>query len=378
MPHIAIVFEFSTLNGGERSMLAIMNALKTNAAYKFSAIASAEGDLAAELFRLGIPIFPIAFRDEHGQKFPATVLHENLLKQIRAAGPDLVHGNSLSMARLIGQLSAEDVQVPRTGHLRDIIKLNRTVIRDLNANDRMVAVSEATRQFHVDQGLNPERSVSIYNGVDLQAFRQRDLNSRAHNVIADAPRHEKLLLCVGQICLRKGQLVLAQAVCQLLKQRDDIHLVIAGERHSAKPESIRYEAAIRQVFDEIGRPSRLHMLGYRSDINKLMNAADMLVHASHQEPFGRTLLEAAASGLPIVATNVGGTQEMLRGGKDAILVEPDQPDQLADAITQLLDVPGLAAAFADSARQRVEQNFAIQQAAENLAEFWTGATSRSQ
>ena len=105
-------------------------------------------------------------------------------------------------------------------------------------------------------------------------------------------------------------------------------------------------------------------------MNTLMNSAHMFVQASHQEPFGRTLLEAAASGLPIIATNVGGTPELLRNGLDAILVEAGNPDQLAEAITKLIDHPDMANSLAVSARQRIEELFSIETAARNLLGFW--------
>ena len=370
VPHIAVVFEFSTLNGGERSMLAVMRTLLADKAARFSAIAPSGGDLTSELQRLQIPLLPFTNRDELGKKLSPAELHKTLFDLIDAVKPDVVHSNSLSMSRLLGQLPWAGVRVPRTGHLRDIIKLNPTVIRDLNANHRLVAVSEATRRFHVAQGLDADRCVVIHNGVDLNLFSPRNAVESSDHPLLELPPGCKVLLCAGQICLRKGQHVLAKAVCQLLHDRSDVHLLIAGERHSAKQESIQYEQAIRNEFDAISKGGHLHMPGFCNDMTTLMNSVDMLVHASHQEPFGRTLLEAAASGLPIIATNVGGTPELLRNGLDAILVQAGNPDQLEEAITKLIDHPDLASSLAVSARQRIEELFTIETAARNLLGFW--------
>ena len=357
-------------------MLAVMKALSGNVEYRFSAIAHGNGALAQELRQLDIPVCALATRDAAGQRFPSSVLHQNLADHIQAVQPEILHSNSLSMSRLVGQLPASVCEgVRRTGHLRDIIKLNKTVIRDLNANDRLVAVSAATRQFHVNQGLAMDKCCVIHNGVDLQQFCPRTDGDDSAILMPHLPANSKLVLCAGQICLRKGQLVLAQAVCQLLQQRDDIYLLIVGERHSAKAESVEYERAIQHQFIAAGRSDHLIMPGYRSDMHMLMNAADMLVHASHQEPFGRTLLEAAASGLPIVATDVGGTSELLRHGRDAILVEPDCPEQLCAAIVRLADQPEVACTLAESARGRVEELFSSQRAAQELAEFWDRVVS---
>ena len=108
-----------------------------------------------------------------------------------------------------------------------------------------------------------------------------------------------------------------------------------------------------------------------------MNAADLLVHTSRQEPFGRTLLEAAASGLPVIATDVGGTSEMLRDNEDVVLVSADEPSELDCAITDALDSPSDCLRRSDSARQRVETEFSLQKAAEKMATFWGDQLSAS-
>ena len=185
-------------------------------------------------------------------------------------------------------------------------------------------------------------------------------------------------MSVGQICLRKDQLTLAKSVCELLQRRNDVYLAIAGERHSTKAESVAFEAAIRQEFEIAGKRSHLRLLGRRSDVDVLMNAADLLVHAAKQEPFGRTLLEAAASGLPIVATNVGGTAEMLVHGRDAVLVPANDTVALTIAVADLLDDPERQNRLATAARSRVSQQFSLSTAAGHLADCWDGlACSRT-
>lgn len=372
MPHVAVLFEFPTLNGGERSMLAVLGELTRRSEFRFSAIAPADGELATELKYLNIPLSPLTIR-QNGTRLPADLLHQQLQQITAKISPDVLHGNSLSMSRLNGQVNFSDQpDLIRTGHLRDIIKLNAKVITDLNTNNALIAVSGATRDFHVDQGLNSDRCRVMHNGVDTDLFQPRDQATVRAEVLPNIPPDAAVLLNVGQICLRKGQRALAEAVCQQLVDRNDIHLVIVGERHSTKAESIAFESAIHEAFTSIGKTAHLHMLGYRSDVHRLMNAADLLVHAARQEPFGRTLLEAAASGLPIVATNVGGTAEMLRHDQDAILLAPESDDMVATAL-EIIDDPSRKQRLADSARQRVRDHFTAQNAADHLGEFWTTA-----
>jgi len=370
MPHVAVVFEFPTLNGGERSMLVALKALKQDSRFRFSAIAPKHGDLADSLAALDISIRPFQVRREDCKQ-PAAALHEQLEHIIRDAKPDLLHGNSLSMSRLIGQLTiSRDSDLQRTGHLRDIMKLKARVIADLNANDGLIAVSEATRRFHVSQGLNAEHCHVIQNGVDTIVFAPRDSIATRKQLLPQIPATAKILLNVGQICLRKDQLLLARCVCCMLQERDDLHLVIVGKRHSEKAESIAFEEAITEEFRQAGKRQHLHLMGCRGDVNRLMNAADLLVHTARQEPLGRTLLEAAASGLPIIATKVGGTPEILRHGVDAWLVPANAEAELIKAVTSLVDNDDQRQRLVASARGRIQTEFNVQRSAQRLAEFW--------
>ncbi|MGH7127811.1 MAG: glycosyltransferase family 4 protein [Planctomycetaceae bacterium] len=167
--------------------------------------------------------------------------------------------------------------------------------------------------------------------------------------------------------------MLAEAANLLAVSRsNEMHWMLIGERHSTKPESIEFERHVLERFRTAGLGDRLHRLGYRDDVAWIMNEVDLLVHPARQEPLGRVLLEAAAAGLPIVATTVGGTEEILRDGESARLVPPDDPHSLAAAIIELHDDPHKRSRFAAAARARIETAFTIQQAADRLAAAWKG------
>lgn len=367
--HIGILFEFPTLNGGEHSMLAVLQTLQKSH-FRFTAIAPDDGPLPNRLQSLGIPVIPFRVRSESGVKRDQTDLDRDLNAILQAQQPDLLHSNSLSMSRLIGGFkSRSGIVLKTTGHLRDIIKLSRSAIRDLNRNDGLVAVSKATQDFHVAQGLTKNVCRVIHNGIDRQAFETSTTDDRPE-LFRNVDPKAKIVLNVGQICLRKNQLHLAESVCEMLRHRDDVHLALVGERHSTKQESIDYEQAIHACFEAEGRIDHLHTFGFRDDVARFMNACDVLVHTSRQEPFGRTLLEAAISELPIIATDVGGTSEMLRPGSEAILILPDEHRSLISAIEDVFSNPRDAEDRAANARRRVTTEFSIQNAATALADFW--------
>ncbi|MEZ6061892.1 MAG: glycosyltransferase family 4 protein [Planctomycetaceae bacterium] len=381
---VDLLFEFSTLNGGEKSMLSVLARLAGRSDLKFRALCPADGPLADCLRTLQIPVLEFNVRNVDGNRRPSDQLVAELASICAQHGIRRLHANSLSMSRLTGQLARKQPSgtIIHTGHLRDIIGLSRAAISDLNRNDALIAVSEATRSFHRRQGLDVDgsRCVVIHNGVDPDQFRPRERSALRAELLPQVPPHSIVALSVGQICLRKGQLDAAKAVVDLNRLSHDtmrpVFLVISGERHSAKDESVAYEQAIRDVFNSAGQSERLIMAGYRSDVELLMNAADVLIHAARQEPFGRVLLEASASGIPIVATDVGGTQELLRPDVDALLVPAAQPAAIADAVRKMITSPQLASQLSTSARERTTSEFTAEHSATALADFWNQCEGR--
>lgn len=371
--HIAILFEFPTLNGGEHSMLTVLEQLRTSGGYQFTAIAPPDGPLAQRLKAIGIPLVPFSVRPRSsGIKRDVLNLLAELHEIVTQLQPDVAHANSLSMSRLLGQSCRQFRGPCCTGHIRDIMKVSRQTISDLNCLHRIAAVSEATGRFHIEQGLEPERVEVLRNGVDTSRFHARPKRKFRRQLLPMLPPDSVVLLNVGQICLRKGQLVLAQAVTRVLNSRTNVHLVLVGERHSAKAESMAYEQLIIDEFDNAGLAAHLHRPGYSENVAHWMNAADLLVHTAHQEPLGRVLLEAAASELPIIATDVGGTPEILEDGRSGIIVPAGNVDAVLDAIQSAIDEPLQCRSFAANAVKHVREEFSVQQASDRLVNFWQG------
>jgi len=366
---IAIAFEFGTTGGSERSMLAVVDRLP-DAPFEFVALAPVAGRLADALKRRGISHVPLELRDASGARLPRRRACRNLAGAIRRCSPSLVHANSLSMGRLTGAIAAE-LSLPTIAHLRDILKLSRAAVGDLNRNRLLLAVSQATKRFHVEQGLHAERTRVLYNGVDPSRFRPRRQTGDLRRELGVAD-DRFLVATIGQIGLRKGQDVLAEAAATLSRRLPRVDYLFVGERYSAKAESIAFERNVIARFQEAGMGERLHLLGYRDDVARLMNEVDLLVHPAHQEPLGRVLLEAAAAGLPIVATSVGGTEEILVDDESARLIPAGNSQALARAIAELHDDARLRAEMAAAARKRVLARFDVDRAAREQAAVWCG------
>lgn len=381
MPRVALLFEYFTLNGGERSILAAIDWLRGNDdRFEFVAIAPPVGRLADELRTRGIAIRAWSLWDDTSRRYSAEDVEFSLQRAVDEVNPDLLHGNSLAMGRLIGR-AASDLRVPTTAHLRDIIKLSASAIADLNRNRMLIAVSEATRVFHVSQGFDSSRVCVVRNGIDLKSFQPKGATGYLHSELglpfvrseslADADTQSvRLIAAIGQIGLRKGLDVLAAAAPLTIARIPGAHFLFIGERLSQKEESVRFEQSIQEKFVANGIADRLHLLGYRGDVADILNEVDLLVHSANQEPFGRVLLEGCAVGVPIVATDVGGTSEIIIDHETGVLVPSRNPPALAAAMIDLLIDRAKAVRYREAARRRAESEFGISNSAQKLAQVW--------
>ena len=365
MPHILLVCEYTTLNGGERSMLVTLPGLRKQG-FRISVVTGSSGPLVEKLKGLDVRTRSFAFHDERGRRFPQSTLREGLARLVEYEAPQLVHANSVAMSRLLGPVMRIAGR-PSLGHLRDIVKLSPTAIADLSCHNRLVAVSQATREWFVKAGIRPTKIHVTKNGVDLDVFKPRPQTGYLHRKLL-LPSNALLMAAVGQIGLRKGFDIVLEAMRHVLKRHHNSHLIVVGERYSEKAESRRFAEQLRHRADTEALRGRVHFLGYRDDIHLVLPELTLLVHAARQEPYARVLIEGAATGIPIVATRVGGTTEIFPPNTHAAcLVAPENPLETANAIDHLLSDSALRMAMGSAARRRAVENFGIAVATESLA-----------
>lgn len=371
---VAVLCEFSTMNGGERSLLASLSFLPA-ADWTPIVLCPAEGALSMSLRDAGVETLPFEMRDAHGAPRPREPLCAELAELLRRLAPQLMHANSISTARLSGPV-IEQLGLPSIGHLRDIVSLSRPAVANLNRHARLLAVSEATRTAHLAQGFDAARTYVLHNGVDLHLFAPRPATGWLHAEL-ELPRSARLIGCIGQISLRKGLDIFAAAAERLAPEFPDLQYLVVGDRHSEKAETRQHEADLRARFSTPCLAGHGHFLGTRDDVANLLPELTLLVHPARQEPLGRVLLEAAASGCAIVATQVGGTKEIFPPAAEAaLLVPPDRPDELAAAMARLLHDADLRQALGQRARQRAEAAFSAATSAAALIAHYNDVASR--
>ena len=365
---VLLLLEYASLNGGEHSLLCLLPGLQQQG-YEFISVAPPTGAVADALARLSIETIPLKIEDSSGNRLDQTQRRAELASIVERVNPALIHANSLAMTRLSGPVVAP-LRIPSVGHVRDMVKLSRQAVRDCNEHACLVAVSEATRNWHVGQGFDAQRMVVAYNGVDLAKFQPRPATGHLHARL-QLPANAILLGGVGQIGMRKGWDVLLAALQGIDLDRHPLHLVVAGERHSTKAEAVDYEESLYAAASTGKLRGRVHFVGRMNDMPAFYNELQLLVHPARQEPLGRVLLEAAASGVPVIATEVGGTAEIFgKNPSTAWLVPPSDALPLTAAVEQWVNNPHEGTTRAAQARQRMQEHFSQPLGVERLTAIY--------
>ena len=287
-----------------------------------------------------------------------------LFRALKHLQPALVHTRNLSSIE--GQLlaAAAGVRLRVHGeHGRDLhdldgsnrrYRLLRRLLKPLVG--QFIAVSKDLENWLVQAiGARPQRVTYIVNGVDSVQFHPR-LGPRAAigppGFITD---HCFVIGAVGRMAEVKDYPTLVRAF-QLLAAEDAVahqqmRLVIAGDGPARQ--------LCLDLLHDAGLSRHAWLPGARDDIAALMRAFDVFVLPSLAEGASNTILEAMATGLPVVATAVGGSPELVYGGWTGTLAPPGRPDLLARAIAPYYRIPGLAAHHGACARRRVLEHYSM-------------------
>jgi glycosyltransferase involved in cell wall biosynthesis len=166
---------------------------------------------------------------------------------------------------------------------------------------------------------------------------------------------------IGRLSQQKGHCDLLEAMTTVLRHRQDVNLVVIG--------SGPLETSLKRQCERLGISSSVHWLGHCDGAFRLLPFLDLLVSSSWWEGFPTVLLESMAVGVPVVATDVSGSRELVRTGETGLLVPPRSPDLLARAIMRALDNPAETKTWIENAKQMVHQ-FTIENTAKCYAQIY--------
>lgn len=205
--------------------------------------------------------------------------------------------------------------------------------------DRVVCVSADGARLSAADGVSRRKLAVIPNGIDTSRFAYL------------GPAAGGPVVAVGRLVPAKGTDTLLRAVAVVTRQRPNFRLEIAGDG-PIRPE-------LEQLAADLGLGAAVRFLGNVRDVPALLARASAVALPSLSEGISLTLLEAMARGLPVVATRVGGTPEVVADGTTGLLVPPADPDRLAAALLDVWPVTERSCAMGRAGRERVERTFDV-------------------
>jgi glycosyltransferase involved in cell wall biosynthesis len=358
---ILFVEHTSVVSGAQRSMLELMRALHHD---HDVALACPRGELEVLARRGGLCVLPIPesqptfkLRPRHTVVAALRMLAAawRLRRIIRAVRPRVLHANSVR-AGLIGILAASRVAL--VVHCRDVLpggRLGRAVRALVMARaDRVVAISHHVARSFAGPGWTAHGVRVVDNAVDIGRFDPAVID-RASARAAVGVRDEAVLSVIAQLTPWKGQDLAIRVVAELRDRLPTVSLLLVGQAkfvsEGTRYDNRAFERGLHALARELELAGRVRFLGERDDPERVLAATDVLLVPSIEEPFGRTIIEAMAMGVPVAAGVAGGPPEILREGMDGRLVDGRDPAKWANAVAELLHWPAdrRAAARAEAA-----------------------------
>jgi glycosyltransferase involved in cell wall biosynthesis len=222
------------------------------------------------------------------------------------------------------------------------------------AVDGVVAISGGVADSLAAAGVDRRRVTVVHSGVDCNRFRPPTDGERVRARIALGVSHgEFVIAAVGALEPRKGHRYLIEAIAQLAATAPSVKVKCFIAGHG----SIRRE--LERQIAKVGSAERVKLLGRVEDTRELLWAADVFAMPSLKEGLGVAALEAMASALPVIASNVGGLREVVENDRTGILVPPANDPAIASAISRLVEERGPGANMGAAARARAVENYSM-------------------
>jgi starch synthase (maltosyl-transferring) len=226
--------------------------------------------------------------------------------------------------------------------------------------DRYVCVSQSVAQFSIDRGGLPAAKMAVIpNGIDLSKYPSECCADLSRFGV---PPGRRVVCCVGRLESQKGVRWLLETAPRWLERVPDCDLLLVG-KGPEQPELERMAAAS-------GLGARIHFAGWQSEVPAILAASTLLVLPSQWEGMPNVVLQAMASRLPVVATEVEGVRELLGPQTEGQTVSYGDSRGLTEAIVRLLSHPQQAAQLAEENRLRVESQFTLERMVAAYQELW--------
>jgi glycosyltransferase involved in cell wall biosynthesis len=298
----------------------------------------------------GIDVIPMNLGSELNPIAISKLVRLIVLRSIDLVHAHRAHAHSLGL--IAAALTRRPFVISRRVAHRPNDNVGSRIKYTSRAVTRIVAVSRAVKDVLVDYGVDPARVDVVYDGTDPSRYRAGLDRARVRRELG-VPDEVPLVGKVANFYVGwKGHDTFLEAAKAVLRALPDTRFVLVGK--STDSETMRSWVAAA------GLSERVILAGYRTDIPDVLAAIDVLANCPRaREGLSVAILEALAAGRPVVATRVGGIPEIVRDGETGLLVPPEDPAALAQAVVRMLSDPALASRLGSNGARLVREHFTL-------------------
>jgi glycosyltransferase involved in cell wall biosynthesis len=314
------------------------------------------GTIGEELRLEGVPVVCLERRN-HGRDFGVS---RRMARELLDRRVEVVHAHQYTpffyaaLAKPLAGFSFRLIQTEHGRHYPDLVSplrraANRLVFDRLADAVNACCLASARAMNRLD-GFRGHRIEIIDNGIELPRYSPAEPRTDLRRRLGLDPQR-RFIACVARFHPVKDHPMLIRAMARVAAELPDVDLLLAGDG----PDRTLLEDLCR----ELRIADRVRFLGVRKDVPDVLLASDLFALTSETEAASLTLMEAMACGLPVVVTDVGGNPELVRPGRDGLLVPRGDDAACARALLAILRDPSLARRFGDSGRERAAERFDI-------------------
>jgi len=357
MNKVLHVLTDTNIGGAGRYLFNLLAGLPSKK-YEFFVACPGGGELEKELKAREIRYFTLT-----GGESSLSFKHvKEILRIIKKERIDIVHTHASLSGRIAGRMAG--CRVILTRHGLDI--KNKGLIKRLIAyiiarifTDKIIAISRAVKINLIETGVPADMIKIIHNGIDLSRF---DLIEPTLRLELGLSNDTTIIGVVARIVGEKGYEYILKAMPKVLELHPSALLVIVGDGP--------LKAQMQELAGKLGIYENTIFLGYRRDVEKLVADFDLFVLPSINEGLGLSLLEAMALGKPVIATEVGGIPEVIKNGKNGLLIPPGDEKALAMAILKILSSKDFSRKLGQVAKETVYEKFSAISMAQKTVELY--------
>jgi glycosyltransferase involved in cell wall biosynthesis len=358
---------FGDLGGGELRMLDHIRATAF-LPERTMVLVNQPGRLLDVLREMGVIVELVRWHS--GASFLARQLHWYWAKvwtwrRLRTFRPDLVVSNTFFDFETTGRVAAA-LRLPLiwraradtfpTAHLWPPGRL-RELVSLLNGRvDRILATTAYEAALMVDAGVDRAKVVVVRNGVDLNRYAAQEKGRSLRRELGLTPA-DFCAAFVARMVPQKGYETFFEAIARVKARGTRVNALIAGDTTLLEDSPDDYRQSLRDLVARLNIADRVHFLGFRDDVEAVMQAADVFVLASLKEPFGTTVVEAMASARPVISSDLPGPRESLVEGETGLFFPAGDAEALADRLVQIHGDPELRRVLGSAGRSRAEAEF---------------------